>query len=434
LFSCNVVAGQIISTFAGNGIPSNLGDGGMATNASIDYPTRGAFDRNGNYYFALGTHGNGVRKVSTDGIIIRVAGTGVAGFGGDGGPATAALLNNAQSVAVDSFGNIYVADVFNNRIRKIDAVTGIIATCAGTGSSPFSGDGNAATSTNMQPNNLCFDHNWNLYFTDGANNRIRKIDKTGVVSTVAGNGTPGLGGDEVAATSTAINPYGIGFDQSNNLYFTDDYGRIEKLTPDGILHFFAGNGMGAITGDSGDGGPATAASMVPTYIAFNAEGTMFVAETEMNKVRAITPTGYIATVVGTGSASFSGDGGLATNATINYPGGITTDTCGNLYICDAHDYHIRRVEFNAACLPATTPNVSDIQTKIFPNPTSGRLYVSSETYVHIRLSNSLGKQILAETLNPKIGTLTLTSLPSGLYLLELTDDEGNRTVHKIIKQ
>jgi trimeric autotransporter adhesin len=423
------LSGQIITTFAGNGIAANAGDGMPATNASIDYPTGGAFDKFGNFYFTLGTHGNGVRKVSVAGIITRVAGTGISGFSGDGGLATDALLNNAQTVAINSDGDLYIGDNFNNRIRKVDGVSGVITTIAGTGASSFNGDGSALT-TNIEPNNLCFDNLGNLYFSDGSY-RIRKLDNLGLITTVAGNGIAGFGGNNVPATSVPINPFGICFDNLNNLYFADDYGRIYKINSAGSIFYFAGNGVG---GYSGDGGPASAASMRPTYIKMDRYGNMFVCESSLARVRLVNSSGIISTLVGNGIQGYSGDGGLSSLAQINYPGGIALDTCGHVYIADAHDWRIRKVTF-PGCDFLNVDELSRGNTmhiSIYPNPTSNELTITApEKISSAAIMNIVGQTVAIGTYNNKERVMVdVGHLPAGVYLVRVND----RYIQKLIKE
>lgn len=426
------IYGQVISTISGNGIAANIGDGGPATAAELDYPTGGTFDKLGNYYFTLGTHGNCVRKITPSGIITTVAGIGTAGFSGDNGLATAAMLNNTQTVAVDSFGNLYIGDVFNNRIRKVDVSTGIITTFAGSGISSFAGDGGPATAANFEPNNLCFDKHGNLYFNDVANYRIRKINRLGIVSTIAGNGVSGFGGNGVSATSVPINPYGICIDNFDNLFFADDYGRVYKVNTSGVISYFAGTG---VPGSSGDGEPATAAVTSPTYLVMDQYNNLFIAEQDQAKIRFINNNGIISTIVGNGTHGYSGDGGQASLAEINYPAGITLDSCGNLYITDAHDWRIRKVTYPYCGYLSVINENTVLKTSIYPNPTNDQLQIDNiTTFANYNLRNIVGSTVKKGTLKKGSNSISLSTLPTGMYLLEMIDEDGNKTVKKIIKQ
>jgi hypothetical protein len=412
-----ICKGQIITTIAGTGEASNTGDGGPAIVASIDYPTGGTFDKYGNYYCTLGNRGHGVRKVSTTGIITRIAGTGLSGFSGDGAMATNAQLKTAQTVAVDNDGNIFIADCLNNRIRKVTP-SGIITTVAGTGLVGYNGDG-AALSVNIEsPNNLCFDNLGCLYFSDGGN-FIRKITTSGQIVTVVGNGIPGFGGNGVPATSVPISPFGICFDKTNNLYFADNYSRIYKITPSGMLYYFAGTD---IPGYSGDGGPATAANMVPTFIKMDKFGNMFVAEMNNARIRLINSAGKIYTIAGTGVRGYNGDDIPATAAQLRYPGGIALDSCGNLYIADSWDYRIRKVTFPHCNYLETAdePALPSHTFSIYPNPATATVTINAGVAIaHISICNAVGQQVLE--LHPTGGKKSVEAnvqhLPAGIYVV-----------------
>jgi sugar lactone lactonase YvrE len=277
------------------------------------------------------------------GTITTSAGNGASGFGGDGGPATAAQLNSPFGVAIDSVGNLYIADPFTSRIRKVTAA-GVINTVAGNGSFGFSGDGGPATSAQLNfPASVAVDSVGNLYFSDSANNRIRKVTPAGTISTVAGNGTAGFSGDGGPATAAQLNsPFGVAIDLVGNLYIADpNNDRIRKVTAAGVINTVAGNG---IFGFSGDGGPATSARLgSPPGVAVDSEGNLYIADQFNHCIRKVTPAAVISTVVGNGSAGFSGDGGPATSAKLNAPSGVAVDSAGNLYIADRGNYRVRRV-------------------------------------------------------------------------------------------
>ena len=414
-----ICKGQIITTIAGTGEASNTGDGGPAIAATINYPTGATFDKNGNYYCTLGLIGNGVRKISTAGIITRVAGTGVSGFSGDGGMATNAKFKNAYTVAVDNDGNIFIADTENNRIRKVSPA-GIITTVAGTGLTGYNGDGPALSVNIETPNNLCFDNFGNLYFGDNTI-YIRKLTTSGQIVTVAGNGSTsgGHGGDNVPATSVPILECGITFDNANNLYYSDCYSRIYKITPAGMLYYFAGTGIAAY---SGDGGPATAANMIPFVIKMDKYGNMFFSESTRARVRMINKAGIVSTVAGTGVIGHSGDGGPSSAAKINYPAGLAIDSCGNLYIADAHDYRIRKVTFPHCNYLETAdePALPSHTFSIYPNPATATVTINAGVAIaHISINNALGQQVLE--LHPTGGKKSVDAnvqqLPAGIYVV-----------------
>ena len=265
-------------------------------------------------------------------IIIPVAGTGIAGFGGDGGPAKLAMLNQPEGVAVDASGNLYIADTDNNRIRKISP-GGIITTVAGTEIAGFSGDGGPATQAQLNhPEGVAVDASGNLYIADTGNNRIRKISPNGIITTVAGNGIAGFSGDNGPASQAQLNqPEGVAVDASGNLYIADtDNDRIREVRTDGVIITIAGRDAGF----SGDGGPAYRAQLNhPEGVAVDASGNIYIADTGNNRIRKISPNGTITTIVGNG-----------TTAILKAPTGIAVSASGNLYIADTGNNRILVVD------------------------------------------------------------------------------------------
>jgi len=331
-----------IRTIAGTGTPGYAGDGGVATSALLNYPSNLAVDAAGNVYF-VDNGNNRIRKVATDGTITTVAGNGVGGFSGDGGPATSARLQNPYSIAVDAAGIIYIGDDGNNRIRKVDA-QGTITTYAGTGVSGFSGDGGPATSANLRVASLAIDAAGTVYFTDQGNGYVRKIAPNGIISTIAGTGTSGYSGDGGPGTSAQIrSPYGVGVDAAGNVYFAEISNHvIRRVTPQGIISTYAGTG---VNGSTGDGGQATLARLAtPGGMAVDPSGNVFFNQFGTNQVRKVAPDGVISTVAGTGQAGYSGDGGPSTSARLNDTEGLASDTAGNLYLADSSNNVVRRVD------------------------------------------------------------------------------------------
>ncbi len=334
-------SGGSISTFAGNGVYSYSGDGGPAASAQMNSPHGVAVDSAGNYYIADAGN-NVVRKVSANGAITTLAGNGTAGFGGDGGAATSAQLNGPQGVAVDSAGNVYIADTGNSRVREVSG--GTITTFAGNGTAGYSGDGGVATSAELySPVGLAFDAKGNLYIADTDNSAIRKV-ANGAISTVAGNGLEGYSGDGGAALSAQLSyPEGVAVDAAGNLYITDTLNyRIRMVSPTGNIATIAGNG---VAGYSGDGGPASQSQLsYPTGIAVDSVGNVFFADAGAS-VRKIYVNGPIITIAGNGAVGYSGDGGLATSASLNGPTGIAVDTKGNVYVADSANNAVRLLQF-----------------------------------------------------------------------------------------
>jgi len=349
-----------INTVAGNGTPGYSGDGGAATSAELYNPGGVAVDSAGNIYI-VDSYNQRIRKVDTSGNISTVAGNGTPGYSGDGGAATSAELYDPTGAAVDSAGNIYITDYFNNRIRKVDT-SGKISTVAGTGAHGYSGDNGLATSAELYlPSYVAVDSAGNIYVADEGNNRIRKVDvSTGYISTVAGNGTKGYSGDNGLATSAELsNPMGAAVDSAGNIYIADiGNNRIRKVNVStGCITTVAGTGA---QGYSGDNGLATSAELhSPAGVAVDSAVNIYIADTYNQRIRKVdASTGNISTVAGNGTGGFSGDGSAATSAEINYPWGLTVDSTGNIYIADTSNNSIRKVDVSASSLGfATATNV-----------------------------------------------------------------------------
>ena len=395
------MSGGLLTPFAGSGQLGLSGDGGPALAALINNPYGIAFDGLGNLYIA-DTKNARIRRVTAGGIMGPVAGNGGFKYAGDGGPATSASFNAPPGVAVDAAGNIYIADAVNNRIRKVS--NGIVTTFAGNGVPNYTGDGGPATAASLNnPQAVAVDSNGNVYIADSSNNAVRKVSggtistrhrqrnrwilrrwrpppappqclflrawhsirpaistsptsrtpaserfRNGIITTVAGNGTSGYSGDNGPATSAEFyfNYYyfaGLAVDSAGNLYVADILNaRVRKVTFVGSvasISTFAGNGLGdggapTGSGGSGDNGPAVNAGISdPQGVAVDPQGNVYISEGGGNRVRKVS-NGIITTVAGTGSYSFSGDGGLATNAAINGPAGLALDSAGNLFVAD----------------------------------------------------------------------------------------------------
>jgi sugar lactone lactonase YvrE len=350
----------IISTVAGNGTQGFGGDDSVAVSAKLNYPYGVAVDGSGNIYIA-DVFNRRIRKVSAfSGIISTVAGNGTEAYGGDGSAATSANLSIPSGVSVDGSGNIYIADSYNNRIRKVSASAGIISTVAGNGRTSFGGDGNVATSAILSaPGGVAVDGLGNIYIVDTYNYRIRKVSaSTGIISTVAGNGTYGYGGDDSAATSAKLNsPSGVAVDGSGNIYIADYFNhRIRRVAAStGIISTVAGNGT---EGYGGDGSAATSAKLKgPSGVAVDGIGNIYIADTYNSRIRKITvSTGIISTVAGNGTAAYGGDGSAATSAKLNSPSGVAVDGSGNIYIADAGNNRIRKVSASTGIISTIAGN------------------------------------------------------------------------------
>jgi hypothetical protein len=329
----------MIITVAGDATQGFTGDGGIATNAELRNPLGVAADALGNFYIADAGNER-IRKVNASGTITTVAGNGYqdssynGGFSGDNGPAINAELNYPRGVAVDVIGNIYIADANNNRIRMVSP-SGIITTVAGNGYAGFSGDNGLAISAELNnPQGVAVDASGNIYIADTANNRIRKVNPSGTITTAAGNGTQGFSGDDGDATIAELAyPRGVGADASGNIYIPDTLNsRIRKVSTNGIITTVAGV---ATNGYSGDNGLATSAQLNgPMGATVDATGNIYIADMSNRRIRMVSPNGIITTVAGNGLSGYSGDYGPATSATLFSPWGVAVDASGNLYIAD----------------------------------------------------------------------------------------------------
>ena len=491
--------GGIITTIAGGG-PAGLGNGSQATSGQIYFPSGIAMDNGGNMYIA-DLDNQLVRKVSPLGIISTIAGNGTYGYSGDSGPATLAQLKDPSGVAVDGRGNVYFADANNFCIRKVSPA-GIITTIAGNGTQGYSGDGGPATAARLVgPTGISINRGGNIYFADYGSERIRKIDTFGIITTVAGNGGAGYSGDGGQATDAELNgAISITADNANNLYISDFYNNvIRKVSTTGLINTIAGNG--SYGGALGDGGAATAAELFgPNGVAIDSDGNVFIADENNGRIRMINTSGIISSFAGGGTTGL-GDGGLATSASVS-PNGVLLDNSGNLLICEPSS-RIRKVysgsillqpisgamyvcAFDSITLVDSTPGGTWISTNtylarvsatgvveglsigtvniqylvtnpcgsdtatypvtvcfpiactsgtnnlktvppelsVFPNPNTGSftLYLTSATKedARITISNVLGSKIQQQTVTPGKETEINLNVPAGVYFLSAT--------------
>ena len=348
----------------------------MATTLPLLFPWAIAFDAQGNLYFTE-TDNHVIREVTPAGILTTVAGTGVQGFSGDGGAATSAQLDSPAGLVLDSAGNLYIADTHNQRIRKITVATGLIATVAGTGAVGFSGDGGPAAAALLDhPTALALDSAGNLYVADTGNHRIRKLSAaTGAITTVAGNGVQGFSGDNGPATAAAIDsPAGIALDSAGNLYFADTHNqrirRVAALT--GTITTLAGT-SGATSAPqpfAGDNGPAASATLaLPRGLVLDAAGDLYIADTANHRIRVISAsTGAITTAAGQGTETFAGDGAPAVDASLDSPRAVALSPAGLLTLADTGNARVRQLD----ALPAPGPDIHTIAgvgAAVSTNPT-----------------------------------------------------------------
>ncbi|PCJ62562.1 MAG: hypothetical protein COA79_03355 [Planctomycetota bacterium] len=342
-----VVGEPIIKTIAGSENSGFTGNGSNAASAKLNQPVGMTVDSKGNLFFADSAN-HVVRKIDAiTGNISTVAGTGNAGFSGDGGFATSAQLNSPNDIAIDIAGNLFIADLENYRIRKVDASTGIISTITGDGSNIYGGDNAPATSAQIgKPSGVTLDLAGNLFFSSSNQHVIRRVDvRTGLIKTVAGTGVQGFSGDSGVATAAKLNsPEKLFIDHDGNLYITDTLNaRIRKVTATtGKINTIVGDGT---IGGGGDGGLGTSAQLVnPVDIAFDGVGNMYIADSDFHSIRKVDAvTGKISTYAGDGGSTFHGDNGAASDAQIPNPSGLAVDDKGNVYISCASDHRIRKV-------------------------------------------------------------------------------------------
>lgn len=346
ILAANAAYSQIITTVAGTGVVGYNGDGVQATTAYMFGAAGVCRDNAGNMYINDAQNYR-IRKVDVNGIITTICGDGTSGYSGDGGPAINAQIFSVEgNIICDAQGNLYFSDGYNSRVRKID-VNGIITTFAGTGSSGYSGDGGLATNAEFgQPIFIDFDNLGNMFVADRNYNVIRKIDVNGIVTTVAGTGSGGFTGDGGPATQATMNsPISVAADNAGNIYIGDfDNNRVRKVDANGIITTFAGNGN---AGYAGDGGPANQAEIGNHWGALACDdiGNVYLADMYNHVIRKIDAGGIINTIVGTGVAGYSGDGGSPLQAQLNSPYAMLIDM-PYLYICDG-GYCIRRVDLAA---------------------------------------------------------------------------------------
>ncbi len=327
---------------AGSGQAGFSGDTGPAATANLDHPYGPVIDAAGNLYFA-DFDNNRVRRISPDGTITTVAGSGQAGFGGDGGPATAAMLNKPVAVAIGPGGTLYIVDTFNMRVRQVSA-DGIITTVAGSGERPWNpdDDGKPATQAAMwYPSGIAVDATGDLFIADNGNDIIRRVGVDGIITTVAGRFGYGSWGDGRPATQAMISkPFNVALDRQGRIYIADSYNhRIRRIGLDGVIETIAGTGA---AGYSGDGGKATAATLRdPRGVTVDAAGNVYITDTDNNRIRKVDTAGIITTIAGT---SPPGSKGSAASAGFYPDGPVAVDNTGHLFVAERSQNRLARID------------------------------------------------------------------------------------------
>ena len=383
-----------------------------------------------------------MRKIDPlTGIITTVAGTGESGFNGDNIAATDAKLFLPEGVFTDSIGNLYIDDALNNRIRKVIISTGIITTVVGNGMGGFAGDGGQATDAKLfTPSGVSVDRFGNIYVADLNNNRIRKIDATsGIISTIAGTGVAGYTGDHGLAINAQIDEPGQAVaDSYGNVYFTESGNSILRKVDvsTGIITTIAGNG---IVGYSGDNGPAISSQLSKPYGLFiDSLNNIFIDEWGNGTIRRIDAiTNKISTVAGTGVQGFSGDGGPATDAKL-IPDGVWVDKYGTIFIADLDNNRIRKVYNPQLSVNSTTKTNNDIS--VFPNPANDELtieyHLANNEDAVFEIIDLTGRIVSTKTLisGRRIEMVDIHALIQGMYLYRASQKNLQVSTGKIIKQ
>jgi len=480
----------IITTIAGNGITGYRGDGGPSDSAEINLPEGVSFDANNNLYIA-DLWNNRIRLVTPAGVISTFAGQNT--LFDEGYPGVNSEFTNIQNMASDVSGNIYIPDFFNNRVRKLNALTGIITTVAGDGvaelESGFTGDGGPATTANLVgPSAVTLDAAGNLYICEQSMQRIRKVNASGIITTIAGNDTMGYVGSGIPATSAEFAyPTGIAVDAAGNVYICDNNNqRIRKINTSGIITTIAGDGVAGGSGDggaatdarlsypddvavdaggnvyitdqgnnsirmvdttgvittiagigtagySGDAGPAAAAQLYdPLGIKVDQSGNIIFADAGNNAVRVINSEGIINTIAGVGSPGFSGDGGPAVSAQLNYPFGVAEDLSGNVYIADNGNYRVRKVNISYLSVPSTVATKQSVL--VYPNPTKGTINIVNAANSLIIINDIAGNEVMKERVTNATQPMDISGLASGVYLVQVTSQNGQSKIVKVTKE
>ena len=425
---------QKIITIAGTNPPGGYGgDGYTSTGGTLNGPLNVALDKAGNVYI-VDYYNFRVRKIkSSNNTIVTFAGNGISGYTGDNTAATNAEMN-PRGVAADHKGNVFISDNRFHVIRKVNTATNIVTTYAGTGTPGYTGDGAAATLAKLNtPMGMMCDARGNLFFADAGNHCIRRIDTLGRISTVAGDGTAGFGGDGFSALTARLDsPYTVAVAPSGALLIADHgNNRIRVVDNAGVINTFAGNGVAAY---SGDGGLAVNCSFnYPTGVAVDTAGNVFISDSYNNVIREVDITGNINTVVGNSWPGFGGDLGDPLGANLFHPYGVAVDTFGSIFIADANNERVRKVY-------TTTVGVNDVTSAtpaVYPNPFNNNITISGiNRGDKVMLFDIAGRAVTATMTATQNGeeTFKIGELANGIYLLHINDEAGNnRGSYRMVK-
>ena len=408
-----LVQGQTITTIAGTGSSGFSGDGGIATSARLNLPFNITFDKSDNIYIA-DTYNNSIRKIDSEtGIISTIIGT--------ADKKLISELKTPTGLTFDNYQNLYIADLANLRIRKVNLETGSRMTLVGQRSETESPNINASLGG---PFNVVFDKIGNLYISINGDSKVSKVDfSTGKISNVAGTGVAGFSGDGILAKESQLsNPTGLALDGKGNLFISDSGNeRIRKVDlSTGIISTVAGTG---VTGYSGDGFEATKTQLSnPLGLAVDKQGDLYVVDRGNNRVRKINmSTGLLTTIAGTGEEGYSGDGDLARNAKLSNPTGLAFNSQGELFIVDRGNNRIRKIS-------GLTSNTEELELEssllVYPNPSTDKITIELKNNIELKsatLFDIRGKQVKVQMTDK---TLNVSRLPRGIYVLRLETSKG----------
>ncbi len=435
---CATAYGQVqkINTIAGNGSAAFSGDGHSAVGASLFGPIAVAVDSAENVY-VVDYYNNRVRRVSAaTGIITTVAGNGVLGNNGDNSYGASAEIC-PSGIAVDKNGNVFISDGASGVVRKLNMATGIITRVAGNNTWGYSGDGAAATDAALRANRgLAFDNNGNMFIADAGNHVVRMVDTFGIISTVAGNDTSGFSGDGGAATAARLDsPYAVAADGFGRLYITDYKNNVIRRVDTGNIITYAGNNA-LLPGFTGSNIPATDAQLnYPQGIAVDPNGNLFIADANNNVIRKVDTFGVITTVVGNGSLGFGGDLGYVTGANLFNPYGVAVDYKGHIYIADANNERVRKTYL-------ATEGVANVAApaaiSASPNPFNNEVTISGLAKGDkVCIYDVAGRQVSGLIAMTAAGTHTFTinGLAAGVYMAVVSNgDGGKKATIQLVKE